>query len=92
MTRSKAIEQMCKECIYDPCQQGTWRQQTEACVSAQCPLFKYRPRARKIDARTDQSRGRSEKSDLGDQNPLQEHSELENVLPLAVTERSPSPR
>lgn len=63
MSRKLAIEDMCKQCIYDPCQPGTWRQQTEACVSAPCPLFIYRPRARKIDTPRDQSRGGSEKSE-----------------------------
>lgn len=63
MSRKQAIEQMCKQCIYDPGQSGTWRQQTEACVSSPCPLFKYRPRARKIDTPRDQSRGGSKESE-----------------------------
>jgi hypothetical protein len=39
----KAIDAKCKECIYDPCQNGTWRQQVEACTSPSCPLFSVRP-------------------------------------------------
>ena len=43
MTRGKAIYNMCKECIYDPYQLGTWKQQVTACTSPKCPLFPYRP-------------------------------------------------
>lgn len=37
------INLMCKTCIYDPCQHGTWRQQVESCTSYNCPLFTVRP-------------------------------------------------
>lgn len=43
MTRSKAINQMCRECIYDPDAEGTWRAQVEACTRTVCPLYPYRP-------------------------------------------------
>ena len=43
MSRSKAINQMCKECIYDPGAEGTWRAQVEACTRTACPLYPYRP-------------------------------------------------
>lgn len=42
MSRSRAIHQHCKACIYDPYSNGTWRQQTEACSSTQCALWPYR--------------------------------------------------
>jgi hypothetical protein len=39
-----AINAMCKTCIYDPLSgAGTWRQQTENCTAAHCPLFELRP-------------------------------------------------
>ena len=40
----KAINDMCKSCIYDPIGgKGTWRQQIEACTSKECPLWPLRP-------------------------------------------------
>ena len=40
----KAVNQMCKQCIYDPQGgAGTWRQQTEACPAKDCPLWDLRP-------------------------------------------------
>jgi hypothetical protein len=40
----KAINDKCKECIYDPVSgPGTWRQQVEACPCTSCPLFALRP-------------------------------------------------
>ena len=38
-----AINQKCRECIYDPCQPGTWRQQVQWCTVKQCPLWPVRP-------------------------------------------------
>ena len=38
----KAIDKMCKECIYDP-GNGSWKEQVERCTSSQCPLFIHRP-------------------------------------------------
>lgn len=46
MTRAKAIEQMCRNCIEDPCQSVSWRKQTHSCVSVTCPLYQYRPKSR----------------------------------------------
>ena len=41
----KAIDAKCKECIYDDLSGlGTWRQQTEGCLSTDCPLYELRPR------------------------------------------------
>ena len=43
LTRQQAINAMCKGCIYDPADAGTWRQQVEACKVTACPLHPYRP-------------------------------------------------
>ena len=43
MTRAKAIAAKCKECIYDELDQGTWRQQVQACDIESCALHLYRP-------------------------------------------------
>ena len=45
MSLRKAINDKCKECIYDesPGSGGTWRQQVEACTSYSCPLYPVRP-------------------------------------------------
>jgi hypothetical protein len=51
MSMRAAINAMCKACIYDPhCGGGTWRQQVEACTSPRCPLYPFRPTARKPTA------------------------------------------
>ena len=40
----KAINQQCKDCIYDPHGgYGNWRQQVEACTCPSCSLFPVRP-------------------------------------------------
>ena len=41
----KAIDQFCKDCIYDPYWKGggTWRQQVEGCPSKSCALYEIRP-------------------------------------------------
>ena len=43
MSLRKAINAMCKECIYDPGSDGTWKRQVAECVSRECPLFNVRP-------------------------------------------------
>ncbi len=44
MSLRKAINDKCRECIYDPIGgRGNWRQQVEACTSPACPLFSVRP-------------------------------------------------
>lgn len=45
MSRARAIDQHCKDCIYDPAEPGNWRQQTEACEITSCPLWPYRPKS-----------------------------------------------
>lgn len=43
------INAKCKECIFDPYSDGTWRQQIEQCSSPNCPLYDVRPRSQKSD-------------------------------------------
>lgn len=45
-SRLAAINAKCRECIYDPMSPGNWRQQVEACSSANCPLHSFRPISR----------------------------------------------
>jgi hypothetical protein len=47
MSLRKAINDMCRWCIYDPLSGlGNWRKQVEGCTSPECPLFPYRPKSR----------------------------------------------
>ena len=46
MTRQKAIEEKCRECIYDELDEGTWRMQVEQCQLTDCVLYQYRPQSR----------------------------------------------
>ena len=46
MTRQQAIAAKCKECTYDPLDDGTWRQQVEQCELTACALYPYRPKSR----------------------------------------------
>jgi len=56
-----AIDAMCRSCIYDPHQSGTWRAQVEACTARTCPLYAVRPRATgQQDAAGGANTGRSE--------------------------------
>ena len=48
MTRQEAIDAKCKECIYDPEEDGTWRQQVKACAIDSCALHPYRPMPYKV--------------------------------------------
>ena len=43
MSLRKAIDAMCKDCIYDDQDKGTWRQQVAACTLKTCPLHPVRP-------------------------------------------------
>jgi hypothetical protein len=43
MSRAAAINAKCKDCIYDPCAPGNWRQQVTACTIKSCSLWPYRP-------------------------------------------------
>ena len=43
MSLRKAINAMCKDCIYDSYVKGTWRKQVEECELTHCPLHRVRP-------------------------------------------------
>lgn len=38
-----AINEKCRDCIYDPGQPGRWREQIAACESGNCALHALRP-------------------------------------------------
>lgn len=38
-----AINEKCRDCIYDKCAPGNWRQQVTACRITSCSLHEYRP-------------------------------------------------
>lgn len=43
-SRTKAIEQHCRDCIYDSLGgAGTWREQVKNCTNQSCALFNFRP-------------------------------------------------
>jgi hypothetical protein len=42
-TPMQAINQNCKDCIYDPLAAGTWRQQVTLCSVGSCAFFALRP-------------------------------------------------
>lgn len=48
-SRKTSIDEMCKQCIYDEKDTGTWRKQVEDCTcdgrngSTKCALFDVRP-------------------------------------------------
>lgn len=53
-----AIDAKCKSCIYDPFGGGgTWREQVQACSSANCPLHPVRPISVKAQNRAVESLG-----------------------------------
>ena len=43
MSLRKAINEKCKDCIYDPLAGGTWLKQVGDCIDTPCPLHPYRP-------------------------------------------------
>ena len=43
LTRQQAINEKCKDCIYDPANGGTWLKQVELCTFLDCSLYPYRP-------------------------------------------------
>jgi hypothetical protein len=45
MSMRKAINDKCRDCIYDRCAPGTWRQQVQGCTISTCSLHPYRPKA-----------------------------------------------
>lgn len=49
MSRKKAIDAKCKDCIYDKYSKGTWREQVENCAEKTCSLYQYRPIQNKVN-------------------------------------------
>ena len=45
MGMRQAINDKCKDCIYDPQQPGSWRLQVQWCAISTCSLWEYRPRS-----------------------------------------------
>ena len=45
-TRKDAIDAKCRDCNYDEYSAGTFKEQTAACVCANCPLHSFRPMPR----------------------------------------------
>jgi hypothetical protein len=45
MSMRAAINAKCKDCIYDDCAPGNWRQQVQACTISTCSLWAYRPKS-----------------------------------------------
>jgi hypothetical protein len=45
MSMRKAINDKCRDCIYDSCAPGNWRQQVQACTISTCSLWAYRPKS-----------------------------------------------
>lgn len=44
MSLRKAINDKCRECVFDPLGRGTWREQVFMCAVPSCPLYPVRPR------------------------------------------------
>lgn len=55
MSLRKAINEKCRECIYDSNCRGNWRQQVAACMSPDCALFPYRPQSKGYTAKRSDS-------------------------------------
>ena len=45
MSLRKAINQNCKDCVYDEIATGTWRQQVTLCSVKSCALYEVRPKS-----------------------------------------------
>ena len=52
MSLRKAINNKCRECIYDPYQKGSWLMQVSECTSPCCPLYSVRPRSKVFASKT----------------------------------------
>ena len=51
----KAINNKCKDCIYDPLAGGSWLKQVELCTSTNCPLYDVRPIRRNPEKSTEKA-------------------------------------
>lgn len=49
MSLRAAINGKCRDCIYDPCAPGNWRQQVTGCTITPCSLHPYRPLSKPHD-------------------------------------------
>ena len=38
------VDAICVECVYDPCEDGTWRLQVANCACKSCPLYTSSPK------------------------------------------------
>ena len=61
MSLRGAINDKCKECIYDVGGQGSWRQQVSACTSPGCPLFRVRPQSKATPQEREEDRAWTQK-------------------------------
>ena len=61
MSLRAIINAKCKECIYDPLAQGTWRKQVEECTSRSCKLYPERP----VQIRNSSKKGKSSTIKVG---------------------------
>ena len=43
MSLRKAINEKCKDCVYDPLAGGSWLKQVELCTCTDCPIYPVRP-------------------------------------------------
>jgi len=39
-----AVNNFCRDCIYDKKHEGSWRKQIADCTASHCPLYEVRPR------------------------------------------------
>lgn len=53
-SRKKAIDDMCKQCVYDKKATGTWREQVQNCCGYTCPLYELRPMPTTADEKTEE--------------------------------------
>jgi len=42
-SKAKAIIAKCYDCVYDPSDKGSWRDQVRNCECSSCPLWSVRP-------------------------------------------------
>jgi hypothetical protein len=40
----QSVNDACKQCVYDHCAAGTWKQQVSLCSAVSCPLWNVRPK------------------------------------------------
>jgi len=45
MSLRKAIDNKCRDCIYDELERGAWREQVARCTIRECALWPVRPKS-----------------------------------------------